>query len=239
MPVYRLDSNDIAFPPPYLAEPNGLLAVGGDLRPERLVLAYQNGIFPWFEDDGVFYWYAPHPRCVVFPDELKVHKSMRSIFNQKKFRYTLDTCFERVMRNCAGSPRSGQDSGSWITNAFVAGYQQLFDLGIAHSVEVWDGEALVGGLYGLSIGKIFYGESMFSYTTNASKAGFIYFVNALQKLDFKLIDCQQETVHLLSLGARSIDRELFMEYLMQNHYERTMAGRWKFGVGGDIEVEGL
>jgi leucyl/phenylalanyl-tRNA--protein transferase len=121
----------------------------------------------------------------------------------------------------------------------VAGYQKLFDLGIAHSVEVWDGEALVGGLYGLSIGKIFYGESMFSYTTNASKAGFIYFVNALQKLDFKLIDCQQETVHLLSLGARSIDRELFMEYLMQNHYERTMAGRWKFGVEGEIEVEGL
>jgi leucyl/phenylalanyl-tRNA--protein transferase len=233
MPVFRLDPKELTFPAPYLAERGGLLAIGGDLSPERLILAYQNGIFPWFEDEGVFYWYSPDPRCVVFPDELKVHKSMNSIFNQHKFRYSLDTQFETVMRNCSGTPREGQD-GSWITDAFIRGYNQLHEMGIAHSVEVWEEERLVGGLYGISLGKIFYGESMFSHVPNASKAGFIHFARALKNTGYRLIDCQQETNHLLSLGARSISRELFLEYLLQNYYERTLAGKWSFGEGHTI-----
>jgi leucyl/phenylalanyl-tRNA---protein transferase len=235
MPVFRLPNKEIAFPPPHLAESNGLLAIGGDLRPERLVWAYQNGIFPWFEEDGLFYWYAPDPRCVLFPSELKVHKSMRSIFNQQKFRYTLDTCFRDVMRSCSGHPREGQD-GSWISDAFIEGYTALHELGIAHSVEVWLGEELVGGLYGISLGRIFYGESMFARVPNASKAGFIYFARALEALQFRLIDCQQETSHLLSLGARPISRELFTEYITQNYYERTLKGKWSFDGEGKIVV---
>lgn len=233
MPVFRLSHTEVAFPPPHLAEPGGLLAVGGELTPDWLILAYQNGIFPWFQSDGAFFWYSPDPRCVVYPSELKVHKSMRSIFNQQKFRYTMDTCFERVMRNCSGTPRPGQE-GTWISEEFIEGYCGMFELGIAHSVEVWQGEELVGGLYGISLGKVFYGESMFAHVTNASKAGFIQLAQSLGKSGFQLIDCQQETPHLLSLGARNISRAYFIEQLMQNNYARTQIGRWSFGENGII-----
>ncbi len=239
MPVFRLHKNEIAFPHQHLAETNGLLAIGGDLQPNRLVWAYQNGIFPWFEEDGVFYWYCPDPRCVLFPTELKVHKSMRSIFNQKKFRYTLDTCFREVMVQCATKSRRDDFGESWITARFIDGYSELHALGLAHSVEVWDGEALVGGFYGIALGKIFFGESMFSHQTNASKAGFIHFVRGLQGLGFQLIDCQQETSHLVSLGARTISREIFLEHLLQNRYERTYQGMWAFGEDGSIEVKSI
>jgi leucyl/phenylalanyl-tRNA---protein transferase len=225
MPVFRLDNREIAFPPAHLAERSGLLAIGGDLSSERLVLAYQNGIFPWFEEDEHIFWYSPDPRCVLFPNELVVHKSMRSIFNQHKFRYTLDTAFEAVMRACGSTPRPGQD-GSWISERFVEGYVRLHELGIAHSMEVWQDEVLVGGLYGIALGKVFYGESMFAHVTNASKAGFIQMVKYLQQADFQLVDCQQETAHLLSLGARNISRDLFLEYLERNHYERTVQRKW-------------
>jgi leucyl/phenylalanyl-tRNA---protein transferase len=236
MPVFRLDNRDHIFPHPAYAEPGGLLAVGGDLTPERLISAYRNGIFPWFEEDGLFYWYAPDPRWVLFPRELAVHKSMRSIFNQNKFDYTLDTCFERVIRACAQTRRSGQ-VGSWITEAFIEGYVQLHRMGAAHSVEVWQNGDLVGGLYGVSLGKIFYGESMFSNVTNASKAGFIRLARALEQQGFWLIDCQQHTPYLESLGARGISRELFIEYLEKNLYQKTTPGAWKFGEGGGIEHE--
>jgi leucyl/phenylalanyl-tRNA--protein transferase len=235
MPVFWLDEQEMSFPHPSLAEPGGLLAVGGDLSPERLLLAYRNGIFPWFEEEGYFYWYAPDPRWVLFPDELKVHKSMRPIFNQHKFTFTLDTCFETVMKACAQIQR-GDHAGSWISSAFINGYQALHRLGIAHSVEVWQGEDLVGGLYGLAIGKVFYGESMFARAPNASKAGFIMLVHALKKAGFTLIDCQQQTVHLESLGARGITRELFMEYLAQNALKRTLTGAWSFSPTGDLEI---
>lgn len=227
MPVFWLNEQEMAFPHPSLAEPGGLLAVGGDLSADRLVLAYRNGIFPWFEEEGHFFWYAPDPRFVLFPEELKVHKSMRSIFNQHKFRFSLDTCFDAVIRACADAPRAGQ-VGSWITEAFVAGYTELHRQGLAHSLEVWQGDTLTGGLYGLSLGRIFYGESMFSQAPNASKAGFIHLVRALQHNGFWLIDCQQQTQHLQSLGARAIDRQLFMEYLNRNIYERTLIGAWTF-----------
>ncbi|TNE51999.1 MAG: leucyl/phenylalanyl-tRNA--protein transferase [Bacteroidetes bacterium] len=225
MPVFWLDEHEMAFPHPSLAEPGGLLAVGGDLSPDRLVLAYRNGIFPWFEDEGSFYWYAPDPRFVLVPQELRVHKSMRSVFNQHKFMYTLDTDFDAVIRACSEASRGGQN-GSWISPAFIEGYTRLYDAGIAHSVEVWQGDKLVGGLYGLSLGRIFYGESMFTRVPNASKAGFITLVRALEKAGFWLVDCQQQTQHLQSLGARSISRELFQEYLLKNAYEPSLIGRW-------------
>jgi len=238
MPVFWLPQDELTFPHPSLAESRGLLAVGGDLRPERLVLAYRNGIFPWFEEDGQFYWYSPDPRWVLLPSELKVHKSMRSIFNQKKFRYTLDTCFERVMRACAESPRDEQD-GTWISEPFVAGYAALHTAGLAHSLEVWQGETLVGGLYGIALGKIFYGESMFSRLPNASKAGFITFARALERAGFWLIDCQQQTAHLESLGARGIAREIFLDYLDRNTYERTWPGFWVLDEHGDIQFPSI
>lgn len=235
MPVFWLNEDELAFPHPSLAEPNGLLAVGGDLGENRLILAYQNGIFPWFEDDGDYYWYAPDPRWVLFPAALKVHKSMRSIFNQHKFRYTLDTCFETVMRACSSTPR-GDHEGSWISETFIEGYSRLHQLGLAHSVEVWEGENLVGGLYGISLGKIFFGESMFAHTRDASKAGFITLVRALQQLNFVMIDCQQQTPHLESLGAQGISKELFSEYLQENQYAKTLVGKWKFNKVGSIEI---
>lgn len=236
MPVFWLNDNELTFPHPSLAEPGGLLAVGGDLSVERLILAYRNGIFPWFEEYGQFYWYAPDPRWVLFPRELKVHKSMRSIFNGQKFRYTLDTAFPEVMQACASTPRFGQE-GSWISDFFIESYTRLHNQGVAHSVEVWEGDQLAGGLYGLALGKIFYGESMFTRVPNASKAGFIQLVRALERAGFVLVDCQQETPHLRSLGARGISRELFMEYLAKNVYEKTLVGKWAFdaekGVGSE------
>lgn len=231
MPVFWLNDHEMAFPHPSLAEPGGLLAVGGDLTPERLVLAYRNGIFPWFEDGGSFFWYSPDPRFVLFPAELIVHKSMRSVFNQHKFTYTLDTCFEQVIRACALTPREGQD-GSWISEAFIEGYTELHRQGLAHSLEVWQNGQLAGGLYGLALGRIFFGESMFARAPNASKAGFITLVRALQRSGFWLIDCQQHTQHLESLGARGISRELFLDYLSRNVYERTLVGTWAFSEGG-------
>lgn len=235
MPVFWLNDREMAFPHPSLAEPGGLLAVGGDLSPERLVLAYRNGIFPWFEDEGSFFWYSPDPRFVLFPEELKIHKSMRSIFNQGKFHYTLDQCFEKVIRACAFATRAGQD-GSWISEAFIEGYAELHRQGLAHSVEVWRQDVLVGGLYGLSLGRIFFGESMFAHEPNTSKAGFITLVQALHRSGFRLIDCQQETAHLASLGARPIARELFLEHLAQNAFQRTLIGKWRLDENGGVSV---
>ncbi|MEQ1746701.1 MAG: leucyl/phenylalanyl-tRNA--protein transferase [Saprospiraceae bacterium] len=231
MPVFWINEHELVFPHPALAEPGGLLAVGGDLSPERLLLAYRNGIFPWFEDEGGFFWYSPDPRFVLFPHALRVHKSMRSVFNQNKFEYTIDTCFERVIEACAQTPRAGQD-GSWIAPSFVDGYTELHRQGLAHSVEVWQQGNLVGGLYGLALGKVFFGESMFSLVPNASKAGFIFFVRALERSGFSLIDCQQETAHLGSLGARNISRQLFLEMLHQNAYTRSLVGPWAFSSDG-------
>jgi leucyl/phenylalanyl-tRNA---protein transferase len=236
MPVYLLNMDDPTFPHASQAEPSGLLAVGGDLSEARLLMAYCNGIFPWFQDGSDFYWYSPDPRFVLFPDELKVHKSMRSIFNQGKYRVTIDTCFEAVMRGCATTKREPND-GTWITDEFLAGYKKLHERGLAHSVEVWQDDALVGGLYGISIGKIFFGESMFSLAPNASKTGFITLVQALQQLDFWMVDCQVETEHLGSLGARGIPRSTFLEYLDKNAYQKTVSGKWRLTAEG-LEIEG-
>ena len=213
--VFWLDEDDLSFPPPEEADEDGLLAVGTDLRPERVLEAYRSGVFPWFEEDGHFFWFSPDPRAVLFPADLKVHKSMRSVFNQQKFSYTFDQHFKAVMEACASTRRPGQ-SGTWITPAFVDAYVRLHQMGYARSVEVWESDRLVGGLYGILIGKVFFGESMFSIVPNASKAGFIRFVQELERSGVSLIDCQQDTEHLKSLGSRTIPRLDFLRLLEQH-----------------------
>ncbi|MBK8702746.1 MAG: leucyl/phenylalanyl-tRNA--protein transferase [Saprospiraceae bacterium] len=212
MPLFLLSEDDIDFPPAHLASHEGLLAVGGDLSPQRLIEAYRHGIFPWFNEEDPILWWSPDPRFVLFPHQLKVAKSMRPYFNQRKFEVSYNREFEKVMRSCAGVYRRGQ-GGTWITEEMVRGYVNLQRLGYAHSVEVWQEGKLVGGLYGLAMGKIFFGESMFAYVSNASKFGFISLVQELLTRDFELIDCQQQTGHLASLGAVAIPRRQFLDIL--------------------------
>lgn len=225
MPVYLLNDDDVLFPDPSHSEESGLLAVGGDLSPERLLEAYRSGIFPWFNPGEEILWWSLDPRFVLFPSELKVSKSMRPYFNQKKFHVTFDTCFEKVMSLCQVQERAGQ-LGSWISEDMIMAYTRLHKMGYAHSVEVWKEKELVGGLYGLSMGKMFFGESMFSREPNASKFGFITLVRKLESLGFNLIDCQQETPHLGSLGARPIPRKDFLDKLQLNAFEKDLVGNW-------------
>ena len=227
MPVFWLSEESVSFPHPELANEDGVLAVGGDLSAERLLLAYRMGIFPWFNPGDPIMWWSPDPRFLLFPNELKVSKSMRPYFNQKKFRVTFDQAFETVIRFCQRTNRKGQYGGTWITEGMIEAYNRLHFLGYAHSVEVWQGDYLVGGLYGISLGKIFFGESMFAKVSNASKFGFITLAKRLEELGFWLIDCQQKTVHLESLGGRSISRHEFLNYLTKNSKEEDWVGSWK------------
>jgi leucyl/phenylalanyl-tRNA--protein transferase len=208
MPVYAL-TDDFRFPPASHAEPDGLLAVGGDLKPQRLLNAYCNGIFPWYSAGDPILWYAPDPRLVVFPEKLVVHKSMRPILRSGRFTITYDTAFREVMEHCATQVRHGQD-GTWIQPETIAAFSELHRMGFAHSVEVWEAGKLVGGLYGLALGRTFCGESMFARVSNASKVGFIHLVSGLQALGFQMIDCQQSTAHLASLGGVEIPLSEFI-----------------------------
>lgn len=225
MPVFQLSKENIGFPPSELADSGGILAIGGDLSPERLLLAYRMGIFPWYNSDDPILWWSPDPRFVLFPNELKVSKSMRPYFNQQKFELTCDQAFEEVIRACQ-APRDGQHFGTWITEDMVNAYCRLHELGYAHSVEVWQNGEMAGGLYGIALGKCFFGESMFTKVSNASKFGFIALTQKLEKLGFWLIDCQQQTGHLESLGARAISRKDFLEILKKNEQEVTFKGKW-------------
>lgn len=207
--VYQLSEDTIWFPKPELADEDGLLAVGGDLSSERLVLAYQNGIFPWYSDGSPVLWYAPHERFVLFPEKVKISSTMRKLLKTGKFRITFDQAFPEVIRSCANIPREDQP-GTWITGDMQAAYINLFQLGYAHSVEVWENDLLVGGLYGLHINQVFCGESMFSTGSNASKAALIYLC---QNKGYSLIDCQVYTSHLESLGAEFISRSRYLDYL--------------------------
>lgn len=226
MPVFLLSEKEISFPHPGMADPNGILAVGGDLSPQRLLTAYAWGIFPWFNEGEPIIWWSPDPRFVLFPPQMKISKSMRPYFNQQKFSVTFDFSFEAVMRSCQTQRRQGQFGGTWITEDMVAAYVRLHELGYAHSVEVWKDDTMVGGLYGIALGKIFFGESMFARESNASKFGFISLVQKLRAKDFQLIDCQQETNHLGSLGAEAIDRKEFLEILAKNQSQETFVGNW-------------
>jgi leucyl/phenylalanyl-tRNA--protein transferase len=206
--IFRLDKR-LLFPDPALAEPDGLLAVGGDLSTGRLMLAYQNGIFPWYSDDEPILWFSPHERFVLFVHELNVSGSMRRVLNSGRFTVTFNQSFEQVISACAEAPRPGQD-GTWITADMKAAYIKLHKQGLAHSVEVWLAGELVGGMYGIPIGDIFCGESMFSKVSNASKTALIYLCRSGL---YKLIDCQVHTSHLQSMGARMINRDEYMELL--------------------------
>ncbi|NJN32974.1 MAG: leucyl/phenylalanyl-tRNA--protein transferase [Saprospiraceae bacterium] len=216
MPVMWLSPHEIFFPHPDTFDTPDVVAVGGDLSPDRLLLAYSLGIFPWYNEGEPILWWSPDPRMVVFPQELKIHKSMRPLFNKEKFKVTYDTDFQLVMNFCRSNPRKGQDAPSWINDDMIAAYTELHQRGFAHSVEVWENNALVGGLYGLAIGRIFFGESMFARVPNASKFGFISLVEKLKKENFYLIDCQQETSHLASLGGRLIPRAEFHAFIKEN-----------------------
>lgn len=205
---FQLPDHEMVFPDPTLAEEDGLLAIGGDLSMERLLLAYSSGIFPWFSEGEPILWYSPHQRCVIYPSRIVVSKSMKKIMRDEVFTITLNTAFEDVILNCAKTPRKGQD-GTWITDEMQAAYINLYQNGYAHSVEVWQNEQLVGGLYGLKVNRVFCGESMFSKVSNASKAALIY----LSKLNIDLIDCQLPNDHLMSLGAEMIERNVYMKIL--------------------------
>jgi leucyl/phenylalanyl-tRNA--protein transferase len=196
-----------------LQDPEGLLAVGGDLSPQRLIHAYQQGIFPWFSDDQPILWWSPNPRLVLFPEQLHISRSLAKNIRNSSLRISLDENFPAVMRACS-EPRPDQE-GTWITDDMLAAYSQLHDMGVAHSVEAWDGKELVGGLYGIAIGKVFFGESMFSRQSNASKIAFTLFTQQLQQWGFQLIDCQVSSGHLLSLGAAEISREQFVQHLQE------------------------
>lgn len=225
MPVFWLDEKILSFPPPALSEPDGLLAAGGDLSVERLLLAYRSGLFPWYAPGDPILWWSPDPRCVLHPEGIKVSKSMRPYFNQRKFDLTFDHCFPKIMEACAGQPRAGQ-RGTWITQEMIAAYTALHQAGYAHSVEVWQQDELVGGLYGVAIGRVFFGESMFARVSNASKFGFISLARYLEARGYSLIDCQQETPHLKSLGATTMPRPKFLQLLLENEHQPTDTGSW-------------
>jgi leucyl/phenylalanyl-tRNA--protein transferase len=207
MPIYRL-TEDLIFPHPSLSEEDGLLAIEGDLSPQRLLLAYSNGIFPWFSDDEPILWWSPDPRFVVYPKDIRISHSMKKILKKNTYKISFNTCFRDVISSCANVRK---ESGTWITYEMIEAYCKLHELGYAHSVECWHEDKLVGGLYGVSIGKCFFGESMFSTMDNASKTAFITLCRVLGEKGFNMIDCQVYTTHLESLGAVNISRENFLE----------------------------
>jgi leucyl/phenylalanyl-tRNA--protein transferase len=205
-------TDELSFPPIELADESGLLALGGDLKADRLLLAYRSGIFPWFNEEDPICWWSPDPRFVLFPRELKVSKSMGQVLKKGSFSFRINTAFAAVIANCKNVYRQGQP-GTWISDEMEAAYINLHQLGFAHSAEAWQDGVLVGGLYGIRLGNIFFGESMFSLRSNASKFAFINYVQLLQKENVQLIDCQLHTNHLESLGARMINRANFKRYL--------------------------
>ena len=225
MAVFRIPENEIWFPAPEIADENGLLGVGGNLNPDTLLHAYSNGIFPWFGEGEPILWWSPDPRLMLFCEDLRVSKSMRKILKDQKFRISFDTAFEQVIRNCSAQIRPGQE-GTWITKEMMDAYTRLHLSGFAHSAEAWLGNDLVGGLYGVSLGNAFFGESMFSKKSNASKAAFITLVETLREKGFNWIDCQVPTEHLISLGAKEIPRGEFLELLSTAMYFPTLRGSW-------------
>ena len=224
MPLFRL-SNQIDFPPAWLARSDGLLCIGGDLKPQRLILAYQNGIFPWFSENEPILWWSPDPRLVLFPRDIKISRSLKKSIRKHQFSITFDQAFEETIRACA-APRGGEEDGTWLMEEMIEAYVTLHHMGIAHSVETWSQGKLVGGLYGLSLGKSFFGESMFHTQTDASKAALAFLANHLACHNFDLIDCQITSDHLLSLGAREIPRQTFLKILKRSVHANVDPTPW-------------
>ena len=224
MPVYLLDDT-VRFPPPAHAEPSGLLAIGGDLRPERLIEAYKSGIFPWFSEDDPILWFSPDPRLVIFPDGLSVSKKLQKTIRQGELEVRFDTSFREVVESCAKSQRKGQ-SGTWITDDMISAYSELHKRGYAHSVETYFEGDLVGGLYGVSLGGAFFGESMFFEKTDASKVALYYLVERLKLWDFDFIDSQVPNEHMKSMGGKEVDRDSFLSMLDKSLEKESRVGSW-------------
>lgn len=224
MPVFQL-TQALVFPPPHLATHEGLLAVGGDLSSERLLLAYKNGIFPWYSDGEPILWWSPDPRLVLFPDDLKISRSLNKRLRKPQYRITFDEAFEQVIQACAHT-RLRKTEGTWITEEMQAAYCRLHLLGYAHSVECWQGDTLVGGLYGVSLGRMFFGESMFSIMNDASKVCLVTLVRYAKAQNFTMIDCQVPTGHLMRMGAKTIPRKEFLLQLDRSLKYSSLAGRW-------------
>lgn len=231
MPVFQLD-NSLWFPSPETYEDHGIVAIGGDLGTERLILAYNSGLFPWYNVDEPILWWSPKERMVLRPGEEKVSKSLRNILNRNLFTVTADQAFSDVINECQKIPRKGQD-GTWLNDEMKQAYQELHREGFAHSIECWQGDQLVGGLYGVSLGRVFCGESMFSKASNASKVAFIKMCRKLGELDFELIDCQVYNQFLASLGAYEIGRSEFLEIVGANDLRQTLRGSWAPYFSGD------
>tara|TARA_B100000686_G_scaffold334765_1_gene402464 strand:+ start:352 stop:1050 length:699 start_codon:yes stop_codon:yes gene_type:complete len=221
-------TSHLIFPPleDALVEPNGLLAAGGDLSPERMIMAYRCGIFPWFNENDPILWWSPDPRMVLFPNEFKISRSLSKTLRKKNYEIKVDSAFKDVIRSCA-APRKKQ-SGTWIHSDMIKAYITLHKMGLAHSVETWIDGKLVGGLYGISHGKIFFGESMFSQIDNASKIAFSYLVKQLEHWGYFIIDCQIKTPHLASFGAREIPRKEFSRILEKSEKYPNHIGKWNF-----------
>ena len=217
---------DWPFPDPREAEEEGLLAFGGDLRPERLLSAYAQGVFPWYESNPIL-WFSPDPRMVLVPRELRISRSLKKTLRQNLYTVSLDTAFERVIRACAEIPRSGQD-GTWITPEMIDAYVGLHHMGYAHSTEAWRDGELVGGAYGISLGSVFFGESMFATESDASKVAFVSLVQQLEAWEVGLVDCQMSTPHLASFGATEWTRDMFLDALTRGIEEPTQMGPWSF-----------
>ena len=224
MPVYALNK-EIIFPDPNLADEQGLLAIGGDLTPERLVLAYANGIFPWYSDGDPILWWSPDPRMVLYPADFKMSKSFRQTLKNSNFEVRFDTDFKNVIDKCAKVPRYGED-GTWITDEMKQAYYSLHKSGLAHSVETYRNNKLVGGLYGISLGRAFFGESMFHIERDASKVALYFLVERVKEWKFRFIDAQIETDHLKSLGAISISRVDYLNILKEVIKWPTKRGKW-------------
>jgi leucyl/phenylalanyl-tRNA--protein transferase len=226
-PLTLLHPDHYIFPPveQALDDPDGLLAVGGDLAPARIVAAYRAGIFPWYSPGDPILWWSPDPRTVIFPDQLHVSRSLKKVLRKGCYKVTLDTDFTSVIHACADR---ADTTGTWINTDIIDAYSQLHLQGVAHSVEVWRDKELVGGLYGLALGRVFFGESMFSRADNASKVGFVYLVQQLKQWGFRLIDGQVASDHLFTLGAVEIPRESFQRMLLDFTHQPTQPGPWAF-----------
>jgi leucyl/phenylalanyl-tRNA--protein transferase len=225
MPVFQLPEEEHLFPKVELAEEDGLLAVGGDLSPGRLLTAYQMGIFPWYNEDSPILWWSPNPRWVLEPAQVHVSRSMAKVLKRGTFRVSFDEAFDRVIEACRAAPRPGQD-GTWLVDDMVAAYNELHQLGFAHSVEVWQEHELVGGMYGISLGGCFFGESMFSKVTNSSKTALIGLARKLESHNFLMIDCQVHTPHLESMGAQEMPRSEFVKTIRKGMDMPMMRGNW-------------
>ncbi len=224
MPIFRL-GDEVIFPPVHLTSGNGILAIGGDLLPDRLLAAYRQGIFPWYSEGDPIIWWSPDPRFVLFLEELRVSRSMMKVLRRGTFRITYDLRFREVIMSCQKARR--KQDGTWITDDMLEAYCTLHDLGMAHSAEAWHEDELVGGIYGVSQGRCFFGESMFSLMSNASKAALIDLVHRLKELEFKFLDCQVYTAHLERLGARYISRKEFIDLLKAGLQHETLQGKWQ------------